>query len=125
MHGQAQSKRLAARVHIRLDVVLNVGRLKTGRPEDLRLIASELRSLADRVHAHGGILKVILETCLLSFEEKLRAADLILAAGADFLKTSTGFSSGGATLDDIHLLHDKANGLAEVKALREEPVQGA
>ena len=106
---------LRAGVHD-VDVVLNVGRLKSGRPEDLRLITSELRSLADRVHAHGGILKVILETCLLSFEEKLRAADLVLAAGADFLKTSTGFSSGGATVDDIHLLHDKAAGQAEVKA---------
>ncbi len=99
-----------------IDTVLNVGRLKSGRPEDLRLVESELRALAERAHDHGAILKVILETSLLAFEEKFRAADLVLAAGADFLKTSTGFSSAGATVDDIRLLHEKAAGHAEVKA---------
>ena len=59
-------------------------------------------------HGSGAIVKVILETCLLTFEEKLRAADLALAAGADFLKTSTGFSTGGATTDDIALLRGAA-----------------
>jgi len=61
-------------------------------------------------------VKVILETCLLTFEEKLRAADLALAAGADFLKTSTGFSTGGATTDDIALLRGAAGSRAGVKA---------
>ena len=59
---------------------------------------------------------MILETCLLSREEKLRAAELALAAGADFLKTSTGFSTGGATVDDIALLRGVAGTRAGVKA---------
>jgi deoxyribose-phosphate aldolase len=61
-------------------------------------------------------VKVILETCLLTFEEKLRASELALAAGADFIKTSTGFSSGGATVDDIALMRGVVGARAGVKA---------
>jgi deoxyribose-phosphate aldolase len=68
------------------------------------------------VHGAGAIVKVILETCLLSYEEKLRACELSLAAGADFLKTSTGFSTGGATVDDITLMRGIAGSRAGVKA---------
>jgi deoxyribose-phosphate aldolase len=72
--------------------------------------------LVDLAHAAGAIVKVILETCLLNFEEKLRAAEIALSAGADFLKTSTGFSTGGATADDISLLRGAAGRRAGVKA---------
>jgi deoxyribose-phosphate aldolase len=67
-------------------------------------------------HEAGALVKVILETSLLSVEEKLRASELALAAGADFLKTSTGFSTGGATADDIALLRGVAGTRAGVKA---------
>ena len=99
-----------------IDMVLNIGRLKSGTPADLTFVESEIRALATLAHDAGAILKVILETCLLSFEQKLRAADLALHAGADFLKTSTGFSTAGATVEDIILLHEKAGTQAQVKA---------
>ena len=96
-----------------VDMVLNIGLLKSG---DFEAVTNDIRGVVDLAHASGAIVKVILETCLLAFEEKLRAADLALSAGADFLKTSTGFSTGGATADDIALLREKAGSNAGVKA---------
>ena len=99
-----------------LDMVLNIGQLKSATKTDYDAIKQEIRSIADLAHAEGAIVKVILETCLLTFEEKLRASEIALAAGADFLKTSTGFSSGGATADDIALLRGVVGTRAGVKA---------
>ena len=99
-----------------VDMVLNLGLLKSGSPADLEAVRQDIRGVVELAHGSGAIVKVILETCLLSFEEKLRAADLALDAGADFLKTSTGFSTAGATVDDITLLREKAGSLAGVKA---------
>jgi deoxyribose-phosphate aldolase len=99
-----------------VDMVLNIGLLKSATKEDYEAIRQEIRAVVDLAHASGAIVKVILETCLLTFEEKLRASELALAAGADFLKTSTGFSTGGATVDDIALLRGVAGTRAGVKA---------
>ncbi len=99
-----------------IDMVLNIGLLKSGSAADFHSIRQEIRSVVELAHDAGAVVKVIFETCLLSFEEKLRAADMALAAGADFLKTSTGFSSGGATIDDIALLREQAGTRAGVKA---------
>jgi deoxyribose-phosphate aldolase len=99
-----------------VDMVLNIGLLKSGTPEDFDHVQQEIRGVVELAHASGAIVKVILETCLLSFEEKHRAAELALSAGADFLKTSTGFSTGGATTDDITLLRTHAGTRAGVKA---------
>ena len=99
-----------------VDMVLNIGLLKSGTAADLNAVAQDIRGVVERAHGAGAIVKVILETSLLSFEEKLRAADLALSAGADFLKTSTGFSTGGATTDDIALLREKAGIRAGIKA---------
>ena len=99
-----------------IDMVLNIGLLKSGSTADLDAVRQDIRGVAELAHGSGAIVKVILETCLLSFEEKLRAADLALDAGADFLKTSTGFSTAGATADDISLLREKAGSTAGVKA---------
>jgi deoxyribose-phosphate aldolase len=96
-----------------IDMVLNVGLLKSG---DYDAVQNDIRGVVDLAHNAGAIVKVILETCLLSFEEKLRASDIALAAGADFLKTSTGFASGGATVDDITILRGVAGSRAGVKA---------
>ncbi len=96
-----------------VDMVLNVGLLKSG---DYEAVRQDIRGVVELAHGGGSIVKVILETCLLSFEEKLRAGELALAAGADFLKTSTGFSTGGATADDITLLRSVAGTRAGVKA---------
>ena len=99
-----------------IDMVVNVGLLKSGTKEDLDAVRQDIRGVVELAHAAGAIVKVILETCLLSFEEKLRASEIALSAGADFLKTSTGFSSGGATVDDIALLRGVAGNRAGVKA---------
>ena len=99
-----------------LDLVLNIGLLKSGTPSDLEAVRQDIRGVVELAHGSGGIVKVILETCLLTFEEKLRAAELALSAGADFLKTSTGFSHAGATVDDIALLRQQAGRKAGVKA---------
>ena len=99
-----------------VDMVLNVGLLKSGTREDFEAVRLDIRGVVELAHGAGAIVKVILETCLLSFEEKLRASEIALSAGADFLKTSTGFSSGGATVDDIALLRGVAGSRAGVKA---------
>jgi deoxyribose-phosphate aldolase len=99
-----------------VDMVLNVGLLKSGQSADFEAVRKDIRGVVELAHASGAIVKVILETCLLTFEEKLRASELALSAGADFLKTSTGFSSGGATADDITLLRGVAGHRAGVKA---------
>ena len=105
-----------------VDMVLNIGLLKSataGGPHsktDYEAVKQDIRGVVDIAHHHGAIVKVILETCLLTFEEKLRASEIALAAGADFIKTSTGFSSGGATVDDIALMRSVAGTRAGVKA---------
>lgn len=99
-----------------IDMVLNIGLLKSGTAADLEAVRQDIRGVADLAHGSGAIVKVILETCLLSFEEKLRAAEIALSAGADFLKTSTGFAATGATVDDIKLLREQAGDRAGVKA---------
>jgi deoxyribose-phosphate aldolase len=99
-----------------IDMVLNIGLLKSGTAADYEAVKQDIRGVAELAHGNGAIVKVILETCLLTFEEKLRASELALSAGADFLKTSTGFSTGGATVDDIGLLRGVAGSRAGVKA---------
>ena len=99
-----------------VDMVLNIGLLKSGTPEDFEAVKQDVRGVVELAHGSGAIVKVILETCLLTFEEKLRASELALAAGADFIKTSTGFSTGGATVDDIALMRGVAGVNAGVKA---------
>jgi deoxyribose-phosphate aldolase len=99
-----------------VDMVLNIGLLKSGTKEDYEAVKQEIRGVVELSHGAGGIVKVILETCLLTFEEKHRASELALSAGADFIKTSTGFSTGGATVDDIALMRSVAGTRAGVKA---------
>ena len=99
-----------------IDMVLNIGLLKSGQVADYEGVRQDIRGVVELAHAQGAIVKVILETSLLSFEDKLRAAEIALSAGADFLKTSTGFSTGGATPDDIALLRGVAGSRAGVKA---------
>jgi deoxyribose-phosphate aldolase len=94
-----------------IDVVLNIGRLKDGDDEYV------LRELLDVVEAADErTVKVILETCLLTREEKIRACQLVVESGAQFVKTSTGFSTGGATLEDVKLLRETVGPKFGVKA---------
>lgn len=81
-----------------IDMVIHIGAVKEGRYDD---VLDEIRRV--RACCEGKILKVIIETCLLTDEEKIRMCDIVGRSGADYIKTSTGFSTGGATLDDIRL----------------------
>lgn len=94
-----------------IDMVLSVGALKDG---DDAMVQEEIRRI--KAVCEGRILKVIIETCLLSREEKIRACRLCVAAGADYIKTSTGFSTGGATKEDVRLMKQEAAGRAKIKA---------
>ena len=96
-----------------LDVVQNIGALRSGH---LDFVRNEIRQLAETAHARGAILKVILEMCLLSEEEKSTACRLALEAGTDFVKTSTGFAQSGATVKDVRLMRGIVGDAAGVKA---------
>jgi deoxyribose-phosphate aldolase len=96
-----------------LDMVIPIGQLKSGNHH---AVHHAIHATATVAHHHGALLKVILETCLLSVEEKLRGAEIAIQAGADFLKTSTGFSTGGATPADVALLRGVAGARSGVKA---------
>jgi deoxyribose-phosphate aldolase len=84
-----------------LDMVIHVGGLKAG---DNVAVQADIRGVVQAAHAGGAICKVIIETCLLTEEEKERACRMACEAGADFVKTSTGFGTGGATLADVALM---------------------
>ena len=94
-----------------LDMVINVSRLKSG---DLDLVRQDIAEVVQATP--GAEHKVILETCYLTDEEKRTACRLVVEAGADYVKTSTGFGAGGATVADIRLLKTAVQGRAKVKA---------
>src|SRR5580693_6866227 len=84
-----------------LDIVMNIGALKSG---DRLLVKTEIRSLTDLAHRHGALLKLILENALLTQEEKILACALAAEAGVDFVKTSSGLAESGATASDVALM---------------------
>ncbi|MBI3652501.1 MAG: deoxyribose-phosphate aldolase [Acidobacteria bacterium] len=96
-----------------LDMVINVGALKSGDDE---LVLRDIRGVVEVAREAGGLCKVIIETALLTDEEKVKACLLSKQAGADFVKTSTGFSKGGATVADIALMRRAVGGEMGVKA---------
>jgi deoxyribose-phosphate aldolase len=96
-----------------VDMVINVGLVKSGENQ---AVQQEIEGVVEVAHEAGAIVKVILETCLLTVEEKLRGSELAIAAGADFIKTSTGFSSAGASAEDVAMMRGVAGGRCGVKA---------
>jgi len=96
-----------------LDMVINIGALKSG---ERVLVQTEIRSLAHLAHDHGSIIKVIIEATLLTEKEKILACALAAEAGADFVKTSTGFAAGGATAADVAIMRGVVGTAIGVKA---------
>ena len=94
-----------------IDMVINIGRLKS---KDFEYVEDEIREIKEAIG--DNVLKVIIETCLLTDEEKVKACELSVAAKADFVKTSTGFSTGGATVADVKLMSQTVGAKAKVKA---------
>ena len=94
-----------------IDMVINVGALKD---KDYDLVENEIRRIKEAIGKN--ILKVIIETCYLTDEEKVKACELAVNANADFVKTSTGFGTGGATFEDVELMKKTVGDKAKVKA---------
>ena len=95
-----------------LDMVINIGKMIAG---DTLYVKNEIKLLADLAHQHGAILKVILETCYLTDEQKVTCCHLAEEAGADFVKTSTGYGSKGCTIDDLKLMRAAVSANVRVK----------
>ena len=96
-----------------IDMVLNIGELKAGHNDHVR---ADIQAVADMTHAKGGLLKVIIEAVLLTDDEKVTACKLAAAAAADYVKTSTGFAAGGATVNDVALMRKTVGDKLGVKA---------
>ncbi|PWJ69626.1 deoxyribose-phosphate aldolase/phosphopentomutase,TIGR01696 [Ruminococcaceae bacterium R-25] len=96
-----------------IDMVINVGFVKAGRYDE---VFEEIKLIADAVHEKGAILKVIIETCDLTEDEKIRLCRIVSDAKADFIKTSTGFGSAGAKVEDIVLMKNNVSEDVRIKA---------
>lgn len=94
-----------------IDMVINIGWLKDGRYQDLE---DEIRQIHEA--CNGRILKVIIETCLLTEEEKIKMCEIVTNAGAEYIKTSTGFSTAGATFADVKLMREHVGKDVKIKA---------
>ena len=94
-----------------VDMVINIGKAKEGAWD---YVEEEIREVVKS--ANGVLVKVIIETCYLTDDEKVKACQAAVNAGADYVKTSTGFGTGGATKEDVKLMFDTVNGKALVKA---------
>lgn len=94
-----------------IDMVINVSKLKD---KDYDYVYEDIKAVVTA--ANGVLVKVIIETCLLTDEEKVKVCEIAVKAGADFVKTSTGFSTGGATKEDVKLMKDTVGDKAQVKA---------
>ena len=94
-----------------IDMVINIGSVKNGRYQE---IEDEIRQIHEA--CNGKILKVIIETCLLTEEEKIKMCEVVTNAGAEYIKTSTGFSTSGATFEDVELMRKYIGAEVKVKA---------
>ena len=109
----SETKRAVKDGAVEVDMVMNIGELKAG---NLAAVARDIQGVVMAAHAGGAIVKVIIETCLLTEDEKVTACLLVKEAGADFVKTSTGLSTGGATVEDVALMRGVVGPEMGVKA---------
>lgn len=98
---------------VELDMVINIGALRGGQDDYVR---NEIAAVVEEAHKHGAIVKVILENAYLTDEQKVRGCKLAEEAGADFVKTSTGFAASGSTVEDLRLMRDSVSPRVQVKA---------
>jgi deoxyribose-phosphate aldolase len=96
-----------------IDMVINIGELKGGHDQ---AVEDDIRAVAEATHEKGKLLKVIIENCLLTDDEKKRACELTVKGGADFVKTSTGFSTSGAKVEDVKLMRETVGPDFKIKA---------
>jgi len=96
-----------------LDFVVNIGKVLS---EDWDFVRQDIRAAVDCTHQAGGLVKVIFENCYLQDDHKIRLCEICGEAGADFVKTSTGYGTGGATLEDLRLMRKHSPASVQVKA---------
>ncbi|MGV0168795.1 deoxyribose-phosphate aldolase [Furfurilactobacillus sp. WILCCON 0119] len=96
-----------------VDMVINIGELKSNHDD---VVLADIKAVADATHAKGKLLKVIIENALLTDDEKRRASELTVKGGADFVKTSTGFSTFGARVQDVELMRKAVGPDFKIKA---------
>ncbi len=96
-----------------LDMVLNIGRLSSGEYD---YVEKDIKAVVDEAHKHDVLVKVILENCFLNDEQKKKACQIVEKTGGDFVKTSTGFGTGGHTIEDLKLMRETCSSEVEVKA---------
>lgn len=94
-----------------IDMVINIGALKE---QNYEYVLNEIKEI--KAACNGKLLKVIIETCLLTDEEKIKMCEIVTQAGADYIKTSTGFSAAGATFDDVKLFSEHIGADVKIKA---------
>ena len=109
----AESREAIANGADELDMVINIGEMTGGREE---LVAKDIRAVVETVHQAGKVIKVIIETALLDDKQIARASRLVADAGADFVKTSTGFASRGASVHDIEVIKQAVGDRIHIKA---------
>lgn len=107
----AETKDAVANGATEIDMVINIGYLKDGRYEDIETEIKEIHQACQ-----GNILKVIIETCLLTEEEKIKMCEIVTKSGAEYIKTSTGFSTAGATFEDVALMRKYVGPQVKIKA---------
>jgi deoxyribose-phosphate aldolase len=108
-----EAQRALAHGAVELDMVIQIGALKSGRDAEVQ---QDIAAVVEIAHAAGAIVKVIFENAYLTDDEKVRACRLTEAAGGDFVKTSTGFASSGATHEDLALMRRSVSSHVQVKA---------
>ncbi len=96
-----------------IDMVMNIGAFKEN---DFEFVAQDIATVVAISKNHNGIVKVIIETCLLTKDEIAKASELVVSCGADFVKTSTGFSTGGATVEDVEIMTSVVGERGKIKA---------
>lgn len=109
----AEARQALANGAREIDMVASITGLKSKRYDE---VFTDILTVTEAVHAESGIIKVIIETCLLTDDEKKRMCATITQAGSDFIKTSTGFSTGGATPTDVRFLREHVGSGVKVKA---------
>lgn len=109
----AEAEQALANGGAELDMVVNIGKVLS---EDWEYVSQDIRAVVELTHQGGGIVKVIFENCYLQEMHKIRLCEICAEAGADFVKTSTGYGSGGATLDDLKLMRRHSPPHVRVKA---------
>ncbi len=108
-----ETERALAQGALEIDMVIKIGALKSGRDQD---VEDDIRAVVETAHGRGAIVKVIFENAYLTDDEKIRACRMTEAAGAEFVKTSTGFAPTGATHDDLRLMRANTSPHIQVKA---------